>query len=465
MKSCHAFSGDPPEEQLRTSSAPSTNTSFLRTNPINTTAHRYLRGPESQEALRIITALREAGFVAYLAGGCVRDALLGKAPKDYDVATDATPTSVRQVFGKSRTVAFGASFGVIGVLPPRPGASGDASAPNRQGQDQQHRHVAIEPTEVATFRSDGYYSDGRRPDSVHFGDARHDALRRDFTINGLFYDPQEDQVIDYVGGQADLRAGILRTIGNPLERFGEDKLRMLRAVRFATTLGFAIDDATSRAITEHAGDIAVVSGERIGAEMRRVLMSEHAVTGLRHLVACGLERAVMPEIDSADWDRLDAITSHAIAGDFSLRLSCVLMGCQHPEQALRAIASRWRLSGEEVRKTRAALQNWRLIADARAIPWSTVQPKLVDRDAATMVQLAAAVVAAEGSDDRGVAFAREALTWPADQLDPPPLLTGDDLRELGIPAGPQYRTILQSIRDAQLDGKIDSRAEAIKMTR
>ncbi len=140
------------------------------------------------------------------------------------MATNATPDSVREVFGRSRTLAFGASFGVIGVLPPR--------------SKQRDRNGPVEPTEVATFRSDGDYSDGRRPDSVHYGDAEQDALRRDFTINGLFYDPQEDRVIDYVGGEADLQRGLLRTIGDPLERFGEDKLRMLRAVRFATTLGF-----------------------------------------------------------------------------------------------------------------------------------------------------------------------------------------------------------------------------------
>ncbi|MEM1067781.1 MAG: CCA tRNA nucleotidyltransferase, partial [Planctomycetota bacterium] len=159
-----------------------------------------------------------------MAGGCVRDALLGRQPKDYDVATDATPDAIREVFGKRKTLAFGASFGVIGVLPAKGGGA------------QTH-----EPTEVATFRSDGSYSDGRRPDSVHFGDAENDAQRRDFTINGLFYDPLSDQVIDYVGGVDDLKAGLLRTIGNPVERFAEDKLRMLRAVRFATTMALQID--------------------------------------------------------------------------------------------------------------------------------------------------------------------------------------------------------------------------------
>jgi tRNA nucleotidyltransferase (CCA-adding enzyme) len=432
-------------------------TPFLRTEKINGTAHRFLRGPESHEALRIIERLRDAGFVAYLAGGCVRDALLGKQPKDYDVATNATPTSVRDVFGKSRTIAFGASFGVIGVLPPK-----NRLATARLAETAR---APLEPTEVATFRSDGYYSDGRRPDSVHFGDAKHDALRRDFTINGLFYDPLNDQVIDYVGGQTDLQARLLRTIGDPLERFREDKLRMLRAVRLATTLGFRIGDATSQAITEHAHEIAVVSAERIGAEMRRILASEHAVTGLRHLIDCGLERTVLPEIDSADMGRLELLIGHAREREFSLVLACLMLVLPKPEAALRAIATRWRLSGEEVRRTGSALQHWRAIAEARTLPWSVIQPRLIDRDADIIVQLAAAAVAADGADDSGVVFAREARRWPPDRLDPPPLLTGDDLRELGIPAGPRYRVILQSIRDAQLNGEIRTREEAVAMAR
>ncbi len=243
-----------------------------------------------------------------MAGGCVRDALLGKHPKDYDVATDATPDAVRHVFGRSRTLAFGASFGVIGVLPPR------HVQPSPQQQSGQHPQ---QPTEVATFRSDGFYSDGRRPDSVHFGDAKHDALRRDFTINGLFFDPHDDRVIDYVGGQDDLESGILRTIGDPLARFGEDKLRMLRAVRFATTLGFSLESSTLQAILEHADDIRMVSAERVGSEMRRVLLAEPAVTGLRHLMACGLDRAVMPETSQMDLDRAERLLSHASTQDLS----------------------------------------------------------------------------------------------------------------------------------------------------
>ena len=173
-------------------------------------------------AVDVVTRLREGGYEALWAGGCVRDRLLGREPKDYDVATSARPEQVRELVGKRRTLAIGAAFGVIAVLAER-------------GQA---------PIEVATFRTDGVYRDGRHPESVAFSDAEHDAQRRDFTINGLFFDPLTEQVVDYVGGQADLSAGIVRAIGDPARRFTEDKLRLLRAVRFATTFGFAIEPVT-----------------------------------------------------------------------------------------------------------------------------------------------------------------------------------------------------------------------------
>lgn len=438
----------------------------------NQLPHQSLRSPAASDALRIIDRLREAGFVAYMAGGCVRDALLGKQPKDYDVATDATPDAVRQVFGKRRTLAFGASFGVIGVLPlrrDRPSIQdsqsngGDESDVRQSKADDNQAPPANQPTEVATFRSDGFYSDGRRPDSVHFGDAKHDALRRDFTINGLFYDPHDDRVIDYVGGQDDLRAGILRTIGDPSARFGEDKLRMLRAVRFATTLGFTLDPLTLQAIVQHAADIGRVSPERIGAEMRRVLVADRAVDGVRHLIACGLDRSVMPETSDMDLDRGESLLRQASFVDFSLRLASLMTLLPDPGQSLRAIGRRWRLSNEEVRRSAAALQHFPDILNLGSAAWSATQPVLIDRDADVIVELAAAIGAVDGNASglEGVALARSALAWPVERLNPPPLLTGDDLRELGIPAGPIYSALLRAARNDQLDGNVRTRAEAI----
>src|SRR3954466_15523818 len=190
-----------------------------------------------ETAREIVRKLRAAGQVAYYAGGCVRDLLRGEVPKDIDVATDARPETVQKIF--PRTYAVGAHFGVIVVL---------------ENEFQ---------FEVATFRSDGAYLDGRRPVEVHFATAEEDAARRDFTINGMFFDPEKNEVIDFVGGRADLDAKLIRAIGKPSERFDEDRLRMLRAIRFATVLDFKIDDQTWKALVANAGAINEISAERI----------------------------------------------------------------------------------------------------------------------------------------------------------------------------------------------------------
>jgi poly(A) polymerase len=228
-------------------------------------------------AIDVVRRLREAGHQALWAGGCVRDELLGRAPHDYDVATDATPEQVRRLF--RRTVAVGISFGVVEVLGPR----GDAAPLTVQ---------------VATFRSDGTYSDGRHPDAVVFSSAREDALRRDFTINGMFLDPLGGELIDYVGGRADLDAKILRAIGDPAARFAEDKLRLLRAVRFATRFDLALDPATADALRAMAGQIVVVSAERIAEELRKLLTCPQRARGVRLLDETGLARALLPELMS-----------------------------------------------------------------------------------------------------------------------------------------------------------------------
>lgn len=221
-------------------------------------------------AEQIITRLTQAGHTALLAGGCVRDMLLGREPKDYDVATSATPEQVVKLFPGAQTV--GAHFGVVIVR-------------------LNHEHV-----EVATFRSDGSYSDGRRPDSVTYSTPELDAQRRDFTVNGLFFDPIKEQVIDYVGGQNDLRMGLLRAIGVAKDRFEEDRLRMLRAVRFATVLEFDIEDATWESICGLAPKIKSVSIERIREEFIKIMLSPNRVRGFDMLVNSGLMQEFLPEI-------------------------------------------------------------------------------------------------------------------------------------------------------------------------
>ena len=231
---------------------------------------------EKQFATQVVHKLRNAGFQALWAGGCVRDQLLGLSPQDYDVATDATPEQVQKLF--PRTYAVGASFGVIEVIGRR----------KRSGPPLR--------VQVTTFRTEGPYSDGRHPDHVRFATAREDALRRDFTINGMFFDPVSGQVIDYVGGQADLQAGILRAIGNPAERFAEDKLRMLRAVRFAARFELEIEPSTAAAIRAMADQIRTVSAERIAEELRKMLTDRHRVRAMELMWQMGLVHPLLPEL-------------------------------------------------------------------------------------------------------------------------------------------------------------------------
>lgn len=423
-------------------------------------AHRDLFGPSRwasaeivkahSEAVRICAQLRENGHVAYFAGGCVRDALLGRAPKDFDVATDAVPDRVREIFGRRKTLAFGASFGVIGVLP------------------NEKRDSTTTPIEVATFRSDGDYSDGRRPDEVHFGDAENDAQRRDFTINGLFFDPREGKVIDFVDGEADLGNGILRTIGDPERRFAEDKLRMLRAVRFATTLGFAVETATADAVRKHASELSLVSAERIGAEMRRVIQSVNAVAGLRLLIDLGLDSIVLPGIAEANLDRLADRFRERVLPRFEPSMALVLLQIEESANEtgmLAKLTGAWRLSNEENRKITSAMKLWRTIVDGETLPWSQLQPKLTHRDIEEAMVVATAIAASEGRPLAGVTRCREALSWDRERLDPPPLLTGDTLREAGFQPGPEFRVWLESVRRLQLDGELKTAEEAFAWVR
>ena len=406
--------------------------------------------PAADEAVRIVARLQEAGFIAYLAGGCVRDALLGKDPKDYDVATNAAPDAVRQVFGKSKTLAFGASFGVIGVLPER------RSRKSGVGQ-------AIE---VATFRSDGSYSDGRRPDSVRFGDPEEDALRRDFTINGLFYDPTQGRVIDFVGGQSDLFNGLLRTIGRADDRFNEDRLRMLRAIRFSATLGFQIDPETEAAIGQHADAITVVSGERVGAEMRRVLLAPNLLDGMRSLLTTNLAKSVLPDLPNLDFDTLASRLNFCRNDDFRFPLSVILATADKSMQSLRSLTKCWRLANQEVRSLRSSLESYEKVLDFAELPWSKTQPVMIDRDVEFIMNLASSFANAEPNLVvrervlKSLDKANHVLLWPAERLNPEPLIGGEDLRSLGFEPSPMYAKVLQGARDAQLDQQLCTKEEA-----
>ncbi len=394
-------------------------------------------------AIEVVKKLQLAGYQALWAGGCVRDQLAGRIPKDYDVATNATPEQVREVFGRKRTLPIGVSFGVITVLGPQ----------------------RVEPIEVATFRRDGGYSDGRHPDSVEFTDAREDALRRDFTINGMFFDPLTKQVHDYVGGREDLAARKIRAIGNPHLRIDEDKLRMLRAVRFASTFEFEIEPQTMSAIRSHAAEINLVSGERIGTEMRKMLGSPHRAVAVRLLRKSGLLTELVPEgrswnEQSQHWEPMVAKLER-LEGDFECA-AAILLEPIIERFGIGMMFERWKLSNQERKSINWISQNWRKLDRAEQVAWSQIQPLLVQADAERALAVAASQ-AAEPS--RGVVFCRKRLAWPSDLLDPRPLLDGGDLIKLGIKSGPRYAQILGAVRNAQLDGEIDSVEQARSMAK
>lgn len=404
-----------------------------------------------QFALDVVAKLRAAGHQALWAGGCVRDQLLGKTPKDYDVATDAEPERIREVFGRKRTLAIGAAFGVITVL-----------GPQNAGQ-----------IEVATFRRDIGYSDGRRPDAVAFTSAEEDAKRRDLTINGIFFDPVAEKYLDYVGGQDDLKNNIVRAIGNPHERFAEDKLRMLRAVRFATTFQFSLDAATLRAVQAHATDIRTVSAERIAAEMRRMLIHENRSAAMQMLRESGLLQEILPELaklidsESAAWERTLAILGALKSPSFAMTLAAVLREVSvHADlAAVKSALARWKLPNEDSGGALMLLRDEPLIRTGLSRPWPQIQRLLVSPRADELVNYseAVAVVLYEGLES--IAFCRQKLTLPPAALNPSPLITGEDLKGLGIALGPTYKGILEAVRDEQLEGRIGSLTEAVEWIR
>ena len=398
--------------------------------------------PQREFATQVVRQLRDAGHQALWAGGCVRDELLGRAPNDFDVATSARPEQVRELFGHKRTLAIGAAFGVISIL----GGKGR------------------EPIEVATFRSDGAYIDGRHPTEVTFTTAEEDAERRDFTINGLFYDPLDKKLIDYVGGEQDLRAGILRAIGDPAARFAEDKLRMLRAVRFATTFGLVIDEATLAAIRAMAAEVEVVSAERIGSELRKMLQHPNRSRGVLLLHETGLMRPLLPALaelpkqEEPTWlallDCLQAIESDSLPVAFAALLSS--MG---DLQAVRDQGRRFRFTNKEIERTGWLVEKLAIIADAVSLPWPQLQRLLVHEGAGELLTLATTTW---GADHAGVQLSRERLGWPAEKLNPEPLLTGDDLVAHGLRPGKYFGDLLESVRDAQLEEKIGDRQQAFE---
>lgn len=386
-------------------------------------------------ALRVARSLIEAGHETYFAGGCVRDRLFGLAPTDIDIATAATPDLVRKLFPRARGV--GASFGVM--LVPTDGCS----------------------IEVATFRSDFAYEDGRRPGRVRYGTAEEDAQRRDFTINGLFEVPSDGRVVDLVDGRADLEARVLRAIGDPEDRFEEDRLRMLRGVRFAARFDLAMDPATEAAIAHRADRLGGVSRERVGQELRRMLADRGRARAAALMESTRLDRTVlgvaMPTVtsghlrlaampESAAW--IDVLAAWELdrgtAGDAVERLTPALV-----------------LSNDETATLRGLLETRLRLRDA----WSTLGVAARKRLAAAPLFDRAGDLLATEASDLVKEIRRDTESLRATGLAPTPLVTGEDLKSIGLEAGPVFGRILTEVYDAQLEGRVLDREGAISLVR
>ncbi len=399
-------------------------------------------------ATLVVERLRQAGYQTYWAGGCVRDEILGITPQDYDVATSAVPDQIEDVFSDRKTLAIGASFGVITVLGPR----------------------AAGQIEVATFRQDATYSDGRHPDRVSFTTAEEDASRRDFTINGMFFDPLENEVIDFVDGQADLERKLIRAIGDPQLRFAEDKLRILRAVRFAATFGFQIEPGTRAAIDQHAKELKVVSAERITAEMQRMLTHPGRSTAVRLLQETGLLAIIFPESEATQEDFRDrfqvalAGLEHLDTQDFASALA--LLWSQLVPAADRnlteSVMRRMKLSNEAIKSMTWMLDHESQVVEADTLAWPDLQRILIDPRIEHLLALATARQQARQLPVTGIETCRQKQLLAPEKLNPPPLLSGNDLQEMGLPAGPLFREILEKVRNAQLMEQLQDKQQALE---
>lgn len=436
---------------------------------------------KAQQAAGIVRELRQAGHAAYLAGGCVRDLVLGREPADYDVATSALPQQVMRLF--PQTYAVGAQFGVVLVSVHRDDAAG-----NRDNYT----------IEVATFRSDGLYTDGRHPDQVQFShDAQTDVQRRDFTINGLLLDPITQEVLDYVGGREDLERKTIRAIGDPGQRLAEDKLRMLRAVRFAARLDYTIEPRTFSAIRVLAPQIHQVSRERIRDEILKMLTEGRARQAFELLDQAHLLEQVLPEIKRMQG--VEQPPEFHPEGDVWVHTLLLLEGLpskcsktlalgsllhdvgkpptfrvapdrirfdNHVEVGVKMaeeICRRLRLSKDETEQVCALVANHMRFGDIKRMKQSTLKRFLRLPEFEEHLELHRLDCL---SSHRGLAlyeFAKEELhRMPVEQIRPRPLITGYDLIRAGYRPGPQFKEILTAVEDAQLEGAIRTKDEALE---
>jgi putative nucleotidyltransferase with HDIG domain len=427
-----------------------------------------------QVAASIVQKLQEHGYVAYFAGGCIRDALQEIPPKDIDIATSANPDQVQGLF--DRTVPVGIQFGVIRVL----------------AADMQF--------EVATFRSDGVYLDGRRPSEIRFSTPEQDAVRRDFTINGMFYDPLNDRVIDYVNGRQDLSRKMIRAIGQPSRRFAEDRLRMLRAIRFASTFAFEIESGTWSAIKEEAPEIVIVSPERIRDELLKILVNRHRLLGFDLLDQSGLMAVVLPEVEALKG--CDQPERFHPEGDVfvhtRLMLSLLAPDATEPEilavllhdigkpstrsfdpidQRIRfnghdkvgaemaeKVMMRLRFPRHEIDLVVEAVRNHMIFKDVQQMRPARLRRFMARPHFGVELELHRVDCAASHGDlDNHRFLVNKASEFAREPLIPAPLVRGDDLISMGLKQGPRIGELLEAVQTAQLEGEIKTRAEAIEL--
>jgi tRNA nucleotidyltransferase/poly(A) polymerase len=396
-------------------------------------------------ALDVVRRLQDAGFTALWAGGCVRDELLGLTPQDYDVATSARPEQLRPLFKRRNEI--GAHFGVVQVIGPR-------------GDDREWLTI-----EVATFRSDGAYIDGRRPESVVFSSPELDAQRRDFTVNGMFFDPVKGEHLDFVGGRADLAAKVLRAIGDPHARFAEDKLRILRAARMATRFELTIEPVTFEAAREMASEIRVVSAERIAEELRKLFAHANRARGLNLLRELNLLPPVLPELECEAFDRgVRAVAALGPRASFELAFATAMHAVA--PKAVEAIAERLKLSNVEAVRLAWLVQNSAVLLGAPSMRASKLKPLLVHPGIGELLELHRAIAVSEGTSDAHVAFCEGVLRdTPAHVLNPPPVVTGEHLIALGLKPGPLFKRLLDAVREAQLEGRANSTEQGLALVR
>jgi poly(A) polymerase len=422
------------------------------------------------KAVAIVERLRDQGYESYLAGGCVRDMLIGKAPQDYDITTNATPNEIVKIFPK--TIPVGAQFGVVLVV------------------------VEGQPFEVASFRHDGPYLDGRRPTHVRYGSLEEDILRRDFTINGMIYDPISGQIIDRIGGRRDLESKLVRAIGDPRSRFEEDRLRMVRAVRFAASLGFTIESTTLEAIRELAPTIKDISWERNGEEITRILTEGGAKTGFELLDRTGLLKVLLPEVDAMKGIEQspeyhpegDVFThtmltlSHLVAPTETLAYGCLLHDVAKPlcvrrdEERLTFYGHTEKgaaMAEEVLKRLKRSRATWERVAylvrnhlrhiQAPQMRLSTLKRFLGEEGVDELLELTRIDALSANGDLTHYLFCKNKLAeLKQDEIHPEPLLRGRDLIAMGFAPGRHFQEILKRVEDAQLGGELSNRGQAME---